>query len=388
PWSGRVSVAAVNAPGNIVISGEAAALDEVIEILRSERIRSRRLAVTQASHSPLMEPMLDEFESVARTVTFRSPRIGYVSGMTGRLASGTEVSNAAYWRRHSREAVQFSAGVQTLYDEGYRVFVEIGPDPSLLSNARRTVPEENSLWLPSLRKGWDDWTQMLDSLSALYVAGVQVDWDGFDQAYLRRKVSIPTYPWEGGRYWIETARSSHPKSEPVWDRVIEAGLRQSQQGPLNLAAQTFSAKWDVLERLTRAYIIKTLRELDVFTRAGEQHTVASLIESRQIESTYDHLIGRWLAQLTEAGMIQQVDMMYTNSAPLAEPDLAAIQAEPRDILADARPLLDYVERCGENLAGVLTGQISPLETLFPDGSYETVDYLYHDFQMVAYFNHI
>ena len=177
-------------------------------------------------------------------------------------------------------------------------------------------------------------------------------------------------------------------SRPLWDLVLNAGKRQAKQGPLELAPQTYAAKWDVLARLTRSYIIQTLRELGVFTKAGEQHTVSSLLESKGIEATYDHLIGRWLDTLSEADLIQRDDNMYTNRAPLPEPDMSSIHAEARAAFVDARPLLDYVERCGEKLASVLTGQESPLETLFPDGSNETVDYLYHDFQMAAYFNNI
>ena len=384
----RVSIAVINAPGNIVISGEAETLQTVVDTLRSQGIRSKRLAVTQASHSPLMEPMLDEFEAVARTITFRSPKIGYVSGMTGRLVSGSEINNAAYWRRHSREAVQFSAGIQTLYDEGYRIYVEIGPNPSLLSNARRTVPEENSLWLPTLRKGWEDWTQILDSLSGLYVAGVQVDWDKFDQPYQRRKLPIATYPWEEGRYWLDSAHPAQQDTKPLWDNVVRAGSRQSKQAPLELAPQTFAAKWKTLAELSRSYIIQALRDLGVFTKAGERHTVADLLENKGIESTYDHLIGRWLDNLTEIGLIQRDDRVYTNHTPLPEPDISSIRADAQAAFIDAQPLLDYVERCGEKLVSVLTGQESPLETLFPDGSYDTVDYIYHDFPMVMYFNNI
>ncbi len=388
PYADRAVIAAVNAPGNVVISGEIDALEAITELLRAQRVRSKRLAVAQASHSPLMEPMLDAFEQVARTVTFHAPRIGYVSGMTGDLAGGAAVGSPLYWRQHSREAVLFAAGMATLHAEGYRVFVEIGPNPSLLSSARRAVPEEGSLWLPSLRKGWDDWTQMLDSLGALYTAGVSVDWEGFDRPYARRRLPIPTYPWEGGRYWIDRAPAAPAAARPTWEVVARAAAQQAQQGPLELAVQTYAEKWESLAQLSRAYIVRTLRDCGLFTKIGERHTVADLLATRGFEPAYDHLLGRWLDALSAAGLLQRGDGLYTNRAPLPAPDLTGALARAQAAFADAQPLLAYVMRCGEKLTAVVTGQESPLETLFPDGSYDTVDYLYHDFPGAVYFNSI
>ncbi|MBZ0275399.1 MAG: acyltransferase domain-containing protein, partial [Anaerolineae bacterium] len=388
PYQDRVSIAVVNGPGNVVISGDKTALAEIIEKLKAERIRSRHLAVTQASHSPLMEPMLDEFEGIARTVRFHAPQVGYVSATLGRLASGSEVANAAYWRRHSREAVQFASAAQALYDEGLRVFIEAGPNPTLLSNARRVVPEEESLWLPSLRSGWEDWTQILDSLGAAYVAGVKVDWDGFDRPYARHKLPIPTYPWEEGRYWLSVAASGHKPAKPTWETIAQAGQRQSNQGPLDLSAATYPAKWESLAKLTRAYIIHTLRQLGAFSKAGERHTVTDLLQKLGIAPTYDHLLGRWLDNLSEAGLIQRGAGIYTNRAPLPDPGLAAALAEARLVLADIEPLVDYVQDCGEKSASVLTGKESPLETLFPGGDYARVEYLYNGCPMAVYSNNI
>ncbi len=112
----------------------------------------------------------------------------------------------AYWRRHAREPVQFAAGMQTLWAQGCRLFVEIGPSATLLGMARLCVPDLPEVaWLPSLRNGRADWEQLLETVADIYVRGVRVDWIGFDRGYRRRPVALPTYPFERQRYWIEDA---------------------------------------------------------------------------------------------------------------------------------------------------------------------------------------
>ena len=123
-----------------------------------------------------MDPMLDSFEQVAKEVKFFAPRIPFVSNVTGRLASSEEVTRADYWRRHVRDVVRFEDGVKTLRQLGARAFVEIGPGTTLLGMGRRCLPEDEGVWLPSIRKDRDDWQEMLTSLATLYVRGADVDW--------------------------------------------------------------------------------------------------------------------------------------------------------------------------------------------------------------------
>ncbi|HZR97747.1 MAG TPA: beta-ketoacyl synthase N-terminal-like domain-containing protein [Chloroflexota bacterium] len=206
PYAGAAAIAAVNGPQSVVISGRAGAVRAVIADLGLTAEEWRRLPIPAASHSPLVEPILDEFERAAAALTYASPRIELVSTLTGRLATGADATTAGYWRRHLREPVRFADAIGALHGQGYQVFVEIGPHPTLLGMGRRCLGEEVGTWLPSLRQGQDDWEQMLDSLGALYALGARVDWDGFDRDYGRRRVVLPTYPFERQRYWAETAR--------------------------------------------------------------------------------------------------------------------------------------------------------------------------------------
>lgn len=169
PYAAQVAIAVINGPQNVVISGAAAAVEQVTQQLAAQRIRARRLMVAQASHSPLVEPMLDAFEAVAASVALKPPQIGYVSGMLGTAVNGHTLTQPAYWRQHQRQTVRFSDAFQALLAAGARCFVEIGPDNTLLGMARRLpgAEEAGALWLPSLVKGKPDTETVNASLQAL-----------------------------------------------------------------------------------------------------------------------------------------------------------------------------------------------------------------------------
>ncbi|WP_226594987.1 acyltransferase domain-containing protein, partial [Microseira wollei] len=196
-----VALAAINGPESVVISGASAALATICQKLEAQGVKTKRLQVSHAFHSPLMTPMLAEFEQLANHVTYNQPRIPLVSNVTGKLAK-ENIATGQYWVNHVLQTVRFANSIETLAELGYEVFLEIGPKPILLGMGRECLPESEGLWLPSLRPLVDSWQAMLSSLGQLYVAGVKVDWAGFDRDYLRTKVALPTYPFQRQRYWV------------------------------------------------------------------------------------------------------------------------------------------------------------------------------------------
>ena len=214
PYREKLAIAAINGPVSVVISGEAEALGTVRDSLEAEGIKTTQLPVSHAFYSPLMEAMLADFEAVANQITYHQPRIPLISNVTGSRADES-IATASYWVNHVRQPVKFAHSMETLHQEGYEVFLEIGPQPILLGMARQCSPEDVGAWLPSLRPDREDWQQMLQSLGELYVRGVKVDWLGFDRDYSRSKVGLPTYPFQRQRYWIE------PPSEPQPPWLLE-----------------------------------------------------------------------------------------------------------------------------------------------------------------------
>ncbi|HEX7314144.1 MAG TPA: amino acid adenylation domain-containing protein [Pyrinomonadaceae bacterium] len=202
PYRGRVSIAAVNGPAHTVVSGEREALRELLNRLEADGSTTRALNVSHAFHSPLMEPMMCDFERALRRVRFSPLRVPLVSGLTGAALEAGAYLDADFWLSHAREPVRFDASMRTLAARGCETFVETGPDASLLNMGRRCLPGAEGRWLPSLRRARGDWRVLLDSLAALYVSGAEVDWEGFDRDYTRRRVGLPTYPFERKSYWL------------------------------------------------------------------------------------------------------------------------------------------------------------------------------------------
>ncbi|MBP7964638.1 MAG: SDR family NAD(P)-dependent oxidoreductase [Caldilineaceae bacterium] len=223
PYPTQVAIAAINGPQSVVISGEEEAVATIAARLSAEGIKTQSLTVSHAFHSPLMQPMLDEFRHAAQAVDYAPPRIPLLSNLTGKPVSN-EITNAGYWVRHVRQPVRFADTIQALHEAGCDIFLEIGPKPTLLGMARQVLDKETRrrgdkesrldlaapspiLYLPSLRSGRDDRQQMLESLGALYAWGREIDWAAVDPAPAPRMVELPTYPFQRQRYWVERTRT-------------------------------------------------------------------------------------------------------------------------------------------------------------------------------------
>ncbi|MFJ7041658.1 SDR family NAD(P)-dependent oxidoreductase, partial [Streptomyces rochei] len=223
------SVAAVNGPSSVVVSGVEEAVAAVAEAFREQGRRTSRLRVSHAFHSPLMEPMLDEFRGVVAGLSFGEPRVPVVSNVTGRVAEAGELADPGYWVRHVREAVRFDDGVRALVEQGVSRFVELGPDGVLCGMARERAGEDAVL-VPLLRKDRDEEGTALAALGRLHVTGVTVDWAGFFAETGARAVDLPTYAFQHQRYWPIPTPS-------VAEDVESAGLRPAGHPLLSAAIE-------------------------------------------------------------------------------------------------------------------------------------------------------
>ncbi len=197
----NLSIAAFNGPDNVVISGDHAAIQSICQVFEDQGIRTTLLPVSHAFHSPLMQPILSEFETIADQITYRRPRIPLISNVTGQRAT-EELTQPRYWIHHISQPVRFGESMVNLNALGYELFLEIGPKPTLINMGRRCLPENTGIWIPSLHPQHQDWISMLQSLAQIYVQGIAVDWIGFDQEVERCKVILPTYPFQRKRYWF------------------------------------------------------------------------------------------------------------------------------------------------------------------------------------------
>lgn len=201
----RVSIAAMNGPESTVISGEKSAVQAILAQLENDGIKVKPLKVSNAFHSPLVEPVLDEFEQAAKRLRYMPPSVPLFSCNRIEMV-GDHLMDAAYWRHNLRNTVCFSPAIQKLYADGYRIFLEIGPSPILVGMGSQCVPPGEGLWLPSLREERTDWQQMLETLGQLYVNGVDVNWDEFYANRQAPKVELPNYPFQRESYWVASSQ--------------------------------------------------------------------------------------------------------------------------------------------------------------------------------------
>ncbi|MER6188279.1 SDR family NAD(P)-dependent oxidoreductase [Streptomyces sp. NPDC001652] len=193
-----VGIAAVNGPSSVVISGLEEVVEEVAAGFAEKGVRTRRLRVSHAFHSPLMEPMLAEFRQVLEGLTFHEPQIDFVSTVSG----GGDVASVEYWLRHAREAVRFSDAVRELEGRGLTALVEIGPDATLTGMAGQALREPEALALVALcRKDRDEALSVVEGVGQAWASGVDVDWAPLCAG--GRHVDLPTYAYQRRHYWLD-----------------------------------------------------------------------------------------------------------------------------------------------------------------------------------------
>ncbi|WFB10963.1 SDR family NAD(P)-dependent oxidoreductase [Streptomyces sp. LX-29] len=248
-----VSVAAVNGPASVVISGDADAVVRIGEGFAARGVKTKRLRVSHAFHSSHMDGMLEEFAGVAMGLSFAAPRIPVVSNVTGEIASVEELCSAEYWVRHVRDAVRFADGIRALEAQGVTRFLELGPDGTLSAMARDCLTEDSeAVLVPALRRDRSEEQTLLAALGQLYVHGVAADWEAVFAGTGARRVDLPTYAFERERYWIvpeETDRQSADAADSAFWEVVEredltalaSALKVDDEAPLSSVLPALSS---------------------------------------------------------------------------------------------------------------------------------------------------
>ncbi len=231
-----VSIAAVNSPTSVVLSGTESAVERVARRLTELGCRTKRLVVSHAFHSPLMEPMLDDFRAVVAGLIFQPSQIATVN---------EAMADPEYWVRHVRDTVRFADTVARLHDRGVTRFVELGPDAVLTGLVRECLDGRDVTVVPSLRHGHDEVEMTLTGLGALFAAGAAVNWPQIFTGTGARRTELPTYAFQRRHYWLDT--SSLPDTDlaavglrPVEHPFLRAEMPLGDAGALVLTGQLSS----------------------------------------------------------------------------------------------------------------------------------------------------
>ncbi len=198
----ELSFAAMNAPQQCVVSGSLDALDPVVAALTERGVRTQKLAVSHAFHSPLMASVYDEFRDAIKDIRFGDPEFTLVSAVTGKVARPADVANHEYWVRHIGEPVNFLAAMRAVEKRGRHVFVEMGPSAALTGLGKRCVTAGDHRWFASQRPSDEDGSTIAASVAALYAAGLPVSWSGYHEGHAALTVALPTYAFDRRRHWL------------------------------------------------------------------------------------------------------------------------------------------------------------------------------------------
>jgi pimaricinolide synthase PimS1 len=272
----ELSIAAINGPTSTVISGA----EEAVEAVRSEwegkGRKTKRLAVSHAFHSPLMEPMLEEFAEVAESLTYSEPKIAIVSNLSGELLSAEQATDPAYWVRHVREPVRFADAIKALGEQGTSTYLELGPDPVLCAMARECLGEDDrAAFVPTLRDGRPEAGAISIAIAHAHASGTKLEWGAFFAGTGARRVPLPTYPFQHKRYWLAStagrlgdlaAAADHPLLGTTVELADGKGGGLLLTGRLSLSTHP----WLVDHTVDGAALLPGTAFLELALRAAEQ----------------------------------------------------------------------------------------------------------------------
>ncbi|MGH3593823.1 MAG: acyltransferase domain-containing protein, partial [Pseudonocardiaceae bacterium] len=203
-FEAELSLAAVNSPSSVVLSGAEEAIAAQEARWQERGKKTKRLAVSHAFHSPLIEPMQAAFAEVAKTLSYSEPKIPILSNLTGEILAPEQAEDPAYWVSHARAPVRFAEGIATLCAQGASACVELGPDPALCAMAAECLAgqEQPPALIATLREGRPEAQSMTLALAAAHAAGAKVRWASYFEGTGAKRAKLPTYPFQRKRYWL------------------------------------------------------------------------------------------------------------------------------------------------------------------------------------------
>jgi phthiocerol/phenolphthiocerol synthesis type-I polyketide synthase E len=221
-----LSLAVINAPALCVVSGEQESIRQLQDRLSHDGVESRVLHTSHAFHSKMMEPILEPFAKTVSGIQLQPPAIPFTSNVTGTWITPLQAMDPMYWASHIRQTVRFADCLETLYENGNQVLLEVGPGRTLSAFAsQHPAKPKGAKVMPSIRhpkESSSDTAFLLETLGSLWTAGIEVDWSQFQGNYRRRRIPLPTYPFERKRYWIQPGASA-PLQSAVADIPTSQG---------------------------------------------------------------------------------------------------------------------------------------------------------------------
>lgn len=231
PLKATVAIAAVNGPEILLVSGATESIAKVHKLCEQAQIRVVAMRISHAFHSPLTEPILAELEAVAGSLTLNRPKLRLISNLTGGFVD-QEVTRPDYWSRHLRQSVRFCDSMILLHAQKFDYLIEVGPEPTLIGldlafQLARSESVTVAKWIPSLRRGHDDLSTMLDGAGRLWTSGLDLTWSSIGAAIPAAHVSLPGYAFQRKRHWFNFADPVLPSPTAMTSSVVSHAVSEA-----------------------------------------------------------------------------------------------------------------------------------------------------------------
>jgi acyl transferase domain-containing protein/SAM-dependent methyltransferase/aryl carrier-like protein len=382
----ELSIAAVNSPGECVVAGPLDAAARFEDTLRDAGVPVRRLAVSHAFHSPLVDPLLGPFARVTHAITPRPSLSRWISTVSGAWVEPGDTMDAAHWVRHLRDPVRFGTAARRLLDTGATVFLEVGPGTTLTSLLRRQAGVRGGLRTlacqPSPGDGPSQLRDLVTAVAGAWVAGCPVDWEAFFRPQQPRRVPAPLYPFQGERHWVDprpagggsepgaSAPDGHRHRGLALDPVLPELERRGHELSASAAVQDIAAHAGLagrLDELCCALALSYLTESGVGTAPGRRYRSAELARELAVLPAFERFREFLLTLLEEDGVLARGSgtVEFLDGRRPREPQ------EVADEIKRAHPgfsgLADLLLHCGMSYPSALSTPGAALGVLYPGG---------------------
>lgn len=274
-----LSIASINAPASCVLSGPKDRVAKLQQELENDGTASRVLRTSHAFHSEMIDPILPRFIELVNGVQLNAPQIPYVSTLTGSWINGSEVTSAEYWSRHFRETVLFAAGIEELNKESSAIFIEVGPGCTLGRLVRQASKKFGHVSVSTLGDGSDaelDQQSLIEALGQLWINGVDIDWEKYYENERRVRVSLPTYPFERKKFWVEPSAQTSWSDDRSGGSVPAPALSETQTNEVGMNSIELTNGNKARRGDITAALIKVFEDLSGIDTADIDETVTFL----------------------------------------------------------------------------------------------------------------
>jgi amino acid adenylation domain-containing protein len=342
--NGTLSVAAVNSPSLCVVAGPFDALEEFEKKLAADGIMCRRLVTSHAFHSAMMDPIVEPFTKLVAGVRPGRPQIPYVSGVTGTWISEKETTDPRYWARHFRQPVQFASALAELRKQPDSILLEVGPGNVLGTLARQqagaAVEQPILSSLADSFSGEGDAASVMNSLGVLWLAGAQPDWPSLHSEEKRQRISLPTYPFERKRFWLDAPRLEQFAAAAVvaaslFNESASEAPASEESIQVNVNSQTVALSTVSISRQTRitqvlSEIFEELSGVDLSQVDGSTSFLEMGFDSLFLTQVTQSLQGKFGVKITFRQLLGDLSNLNSLSEYLDG-------KLPADVVAEATP---------------------------------------------------